>query len=357
LLPLIVLVYAARPERLQNKLLSLLLALDLVAFFAGTSLMYLTDEAGSAFGWQAVALVAGTMIGPAYLLFLSTLDSPLARPLSRPLVRYVLALLVVAAPVFVVVALPRLLLGVHPATFAPYDADFGPWFFPVLTVVYPLPSLFGLAVAVSAFRRAAPASMARRQAKMYIAAFGVRDIGFVLSFGVAYMANVDPVLSLALIPTVVLILYGALLAYGILKVQLFDIDLKIKTGIRRSAVGAAFVLAFLIASQLVQNYTNSKWGVAGGAVAAGLLLFAVRPLERVASRVADTAMPKVRDSPDYVAARKEDVYRHALESALRDGSVTAKERSLLLRLAEDLGLDGNVANRLEVDVLNSATAP
>jgi hypothetical protein len=46
-----------------------------------------------------------------------------------------------------------------------------------------------------------------------------------------------------------------------------------------------------------------------------------------------------------------------VEELMADGMVSAKERRALLRLQESLGLDGNVAARLEAQVLDTIHLP
>lgn len=49
---------------------------------------------------------------------------------------------------------------------------------------------------------------------------------------------------------------------------------------------------------MAQTFLTDVYGFVVGGVAAGLLLFAIHPLQRVAERVADAAMPGVRDPRD-----------------------------------------------------------
>ena len=49
-------------------------------------------------------------------------------------------------------------------------------------------------------------------------------------------------------------------------------------------------------------------------------------------------MPRVQDNDEYHTVSKREVYRAAVGSALEDGVVTEKERSVLATLATQLGL-------------------
>ncbi|HLE97817.1 MAG TPA: hypothetical protein VI997_10640, partial [Candidatus Thermoplasmatota archaeon] len=98
----------------------------------------------------------------------------------------------------------------------------------------------------------------------------------------------------------------------------------------------------VVAEQCLQRH-----GAVVGGVAVGLLLFAVRPIERAADRLADTAMPRVQDTDEYRTVRKREVYRAAVESALQDGIITEMERDVLATLQHELGIPAPEALRIE----------
>lgn len=152
--------------------------------------------------------------------------------------------------------------------------------------------------------------------------------------------------SLALVPA-----FG--LGYGVLKYRVLDLDLKVKRGIKGSTVAAAFIAAFFVASEGAQVLFA---GFAGneivGVLAAGALVFVLSPLQQLAAKVSDTAMPGVEDTREHREERKTEVYRATLEELLADGETSTKDRRVLLSLQESLGLDGNEANRLEREVLD-----
>lgn len=138
-----------------------------------------------------------------------------------------------------------------------------------------------------------------------------------------------------------------LLAYAIVRHQLFDIDLKIKWGISRGTLAGIFIAVFFVASEGAEELFSTALGPLWGILGAGLLVFAISPLQRLTERVADAAMPRVKDDPEYRLVRKREVYKAALESALMDGMVTERERSVLATLADELGLSAREALDLE----------
>ncbi len=145
-----------------------------------------------------------------------------------------------------------------------------------------------------------------------------------------------------------------LVAYGMLRTQLFDIDLRIKRTLERSTVAAAFVAVFFLISELSELLLSSMLGnLLGILVTAGLVFF-LDPIQRAAERLSDAAMPKTRSTPEYETYRKLQVYEAALYAALEQGVVPAQQRPVLDALVSSLGIDAAAARQLEDDVRSRA---
>ncbi|HVM44477.1 MAG TPA: hypothetical protein VM582_00975 [Candidatus Thermoplasmatota archaeon] len=345
------LVYLARPNRAQNRRLALMCAL----FGSGVGLLAglrpLAEDQPTAYAFYATFLVAFYSAAPIYLLFLSTLDTPLARPLRRPLVKAAsiawfggLAALVVVRPDLFIAGLERNTLFGHWAIHETRLYRYG------LQGVSSIIFLYGLAVAVDLWRRAST-PLTKRQAAAYALAFGVRDVLFLAvsvggMLGISFATPLGGYLALVGLPVGEIFL-AVLLAYGILSTQLFGIDLHLKWTLRRGTVAATFVGVFFVASEGAEQIFSARLGPAVGLFAAGALVFALAPLQRMADRVADAAMPGVKDTPEYRHSRRRDIYRNAVLSALADGVVTEGERTVLASLASDLGLTPRDALELE----------
>jgi eukaryotic-like serine/threonine-protein kinase len=145
----------------------------------------------------------------------------------------------------------------------------------------------------------------------------------------------------------------ALLAYGIARYRMFDVEVRLRA--------AAPVGTFLAAAVVG---VSALWMLAGGAfarapflgVAASVGVAAVCvPLAR-AGRVAwARAAPQV-DEPDYLYKRKLDVYRAALEEAHPGGSLEETEQAFLSDLRRRLGITSQ-EHRVLLLMLQSQTRP
>jgi hypothetical protein len=141
----------------------------------------------------------------------------------------------------------------------------------------------------------------------------------------------------------------AVLAYAILRHQLLDIDVRVKWTIRRGTLAALFLAVFFIVASIAQNYLSASYGILFGGVATGVMLFALAPLQRVAERVANTAMPDVKPVESLTGDERAALYREQLALAYGDGHVTADERVLLDHLRRRLSIDAEHAMTMESD--------
>lgn len=125
-------------------------------------------------------------------------------------------------------------------------------------------------------------------------------------------------------------------------------------GLRRGTIASVFIATFLVVAAIAERALQ-QYGVLAGGLAAGLLLFALRPIERAATQLADRAMPQVQPTPSYLHFKKLEVYRAAVESALEGGAIDKRERDLLDRLREKLGIGAEDAAFAEADARERLT--
>lgn len=271
----------------------------------------------------------------------AALQTKLTRPFERKRVQ--LAITTLSVALFLAVFLTPLWLGA--------------------TLLYLLLSLlFGFALVASIHAWHIQTGAARARARSFAIAFGVRDICWGFVYGAAivliFMGQYSVVDTDASSPVYVVYALGTLLAvpliaYGILRTQLFDIDLRIRWTIRQSTVAAAFLAVFYLVTEGADRLLETQFGNWFGLLASALLIFFLAPLQRFAERVASAAMPNTQNTPEYAAYRKLQVYEAALEDAM-PGGISEKERTLLTHLRDSLGIAAADADAIERDLLASA---
>lgn len=140
----------------------------------------------------------------------------------------------------------------------------------------------------------------------------------------------------------------AILSYAVVRHHVLGIDVKVRWGISRSTIAAAFVATFFVASegaQILFGQGNEWVGILG----AGALVFAIAPLQRAAERLAEKAVP-VATATDNESARREGIYREALRIAITDRQVSRAEDVHLFQLADELGISAGRAMRLRHEI-------
>ena len=148
-----------------------------------------------------------------------------------------------------------------------------------------------------------------------------------------------------------------LIAYGILRGYLFDIDLKVRWTIKQSTIAGIFLSLMFLISEGANEFFEAEIGGFAGLLAAAVVVFFLNPLQQFADRMASRAMPNTQNTPEYVAFRKLQVYENALAEALQDGNISAKEARLLNHLRESLDINEADAASIEADLRGRISGP
>ena len=143
---------------------------------------------------------------------------------------------------------------------------------------------------------------------------------------------------------------GALLvAYGILRYGLFEIDLTVKLTLRRSTVAAIFVAVYFLVSEAATVWFS---GVSGseyyGIIAAGLLLLALHPIQGIAEGFVDRVMPSTQPLQSLDRSEQVAFYREQVDLMWMDGVLSPKDRLVLASLMTRLGIDPDTAEAVEL---------
>jgi hypothetical protein len=230
------------------------------------------------------------------------------------------------------------------------------------TLLYSMVTLLFIYAFVASIHawRTAKGGLARERAGIFALAFGLRDLGWSLSYAIAaWLMWTQPELPTMpdigwlgkFVYALGTLLAVPLIAYGILKTHLFDIDLKIRWTIKQSTVAGAFVAVMFVVSEGASQFLSDELGKVTGLLAAGILMFFLAPLQRFAEGVASKAMPNTLNTPEYATHRKMQVYESAVAEAQLEGGISNKERSLLNRLRDSLDISSVDAEMLERELL------
>lgn len=232
----------------------------------------------------------------------------------------------------------------------------------VVLAILAMSALMLLAIAVTPILLAARAratgdptmrSHARGYALATVASFAAPLA--LLGFHVAIGDAVGPLFIVA--DGVTTLALPVVLAYGILRHRLFDIDVRLRWTVSRGTIAAAFVAVFFVVSEaaasLFSGWTGSTWL---GLAAAGLLVFAITPLQQAADRLAALAIPAM-SSTSLAPEDRLAFYREQVRVAWADGALSRDERRLLDAARVRLGLSHEEAARIENEIVDVPPAP
>jgi len=219
---------------------------------------------------------------------------------------------------------------------------------------------FALVAAIAAWRIAQGA--ARQRALIFVLAFGFRDLCWGFVYTVAFrilwfdLGEVPPATANLLGVTYLLgtLVSVPLIAYGILRTQLFDIDLRIRWTIKQSTLAATIIAIIFFVSEGASQLLSAELGSVFGLLAAAVVMFFLAPLQRFAERVATAAMPNTENTPEYIAFRKMQVYETAVSEAQFEGGISPRERNLLNHLRDSLGISEADAAAIERELAAQA---
>jgi hypothetical protein len=324
--------------------LSLLLVVEGVTLGTSFSTIYLFTSHDQFYALHASA--GGVMefahyFGDSLMLALypgflaATLQTPLVRPFKGNRTYVVMAVLSIAFFIAVLTTPPQ--VGILVLSF-------------VLTMLFS----FSLVASIHAWHVAT--GMARTRAGIFALAFGIRDVCWgVVYAGVVWEMHTGNLLNETFVQDFNIYAVGTLfaiplIAYGILRTQLFDIDLKIRWTIKQSTLAGVFVAIMYIVSEGASNLLEAELGNVAGLLAAAVVMFFLAPLQRFAERVATVAMPNTQNTPEYASFRKMQVYEAALAEALLEGGISEKERTLLVHLRDSLGISEFDAEAIEEEL-------
>lgn len=350
----------AAPRRRLNRLLAVLLLLEGAYIGTNVGLIHFVEGRSAAGLVSLVGMVTQIALPLQYLLFLGeAIRTPLTTPFRGRRATVLVMVTVIALCAAGLLRPSLFLTEVSPSELGHWNYGYQGLGLRVVQF-YGLCHLFGLVAAILAYRGSVVGSITRSQAGLFILAFGLRD---------AYMGLLAPLFPvLRPVPVwgdffynpgigLAYAAYVPLLAYAILKYQLFSIDLRLKLVLRQGSAGALIATVFLVMSEALESMVAVD-GVVAGVLLAIIVAVLLRPVQTVAGRVAGRLMPDVRPDDAYFEQRRLAIFGAALESATIDGHISPDEREILSRLQSELGLDDELAARLEREALpNRGDAP
>lgn len=198
--------------------------------------------------------------------------------------------------------------------------------------------------------KTARTKLAREKALAFVAAFGIRDLAWAsvyLAAATGWIEGRDTLFNLIYVGST--LLYIPIVAYGILKVQLLDIEIRLQSTIRNTVLASTFVAVFYVISEGTNALIENQLGDVAGFVACALLAIFLAPLHRWAERFAAKLVNADTGTPDYAENRGLQIYTAAVDEAMAYGEIHPGQIALLDRLRDTLQISENDARKIELD--------
>jgi hypothetical protein len=141
----------------------------------------------------------------------------------------------------------------------------------------------------------------------------------------------------------------SLIFYAILRYQLFDLNVRIRIGVRYGTLATIFFFVFFTVQELVKDVWGQAFGYFTGLLLAGALIFLFTPLQGYIEKFSHRLVP-ASTSETYERYRAMEIYRAALEGALADRVVNSTELATLKNLRATLGITDTDHQLLERDI-------
>ncbi len=197
----------------------------------------------------------------------------------------------------------------------------------------------------------AKTKLAKEKALAFVCAFGFRDLAWAavyLSVVTGWVEKAPRLIDQLYVgPTLI---YIPIMTYGILKLQMLDIEIRLKSTIKNSVLAGMFVVLFYLISEGVNTLLSDQLGGLIGFAASALLTLFLTPLHRWADRFSSKLVSADIDNADYPASRSLQMYSAAVEETMAYGEITRGHISLLDRLKESLKVSQEDATRLELNL-------
>jgi len=177
----------------------------------------------------------------------------------------------------------------------------------------------------------------RRQGSYFVFSYFFIFIGNIFMNFFKYVLGTPILVS---VPLLLMPVTMSIIAYGIIKENLFDIDLIIKRSIQYSLVTFALTGVFFLAEKLLESVVQIE--VMGqtklsGLISAGVVVISSMPLKSIGKKLTEKWFPDVKIEDPLEAQKKRDleIYEKLLRDVLAGGSIEWNEKRLLARLRKE----------------------
>ncbi|MDP7080985.1 MAG: histidine kinase N-terminal 7TM domain-containing protein [Candidatus Undinarchaeales archaeon] len=203
------------------------------------------------------------------------------------------------------------------------------------------------------FRQRDDIELRRRSAYFVLSSF----VPFITSFALLvyrFMFNTSPGINPVLMT---LPISFGIIAYGIVKERLFDIDIIVRKSVLYGMMTSILTLVFFVVQELMEDLVSTTVFAGmhlSNVVSAGFVVLLSIPARSLSQNLTDKLLPNGGRSPPTDNKKNAELYRTELAIAWDDGILTKKERKMLEALRAALDITKEDHERMERDVKSEA---
>jgi hypothetical protein len=237
-------------------------------------------------------------------------------------------------------------LGTYGKEFTGFFSFFKPLFYGAIGIMIILTTLNFIRM-----YRQSKETIQKKRALYFVLSFLIPLIGFTISVILVEIFGIFPRVQLGM---VALSITGAIIAYGILKHQLFDIEFIVKKTFVYLVITLVLIGVFRLIELLLSSFISATFfggDFAARLIAAGIVFCFFFPLRKEAIKIGDKLFPKLVKTVKYDLSHEIMVYKKQLEHALEDGVISEKEEKMLNALRIDLGISEEDHEKLKREII------
>jgi len=188
----------------------------------------------------------------------------------------------------------------------------------------------------------------RKRAAYFILALLAPAIALILTSFLNYL-GIGFKLELSTVATAIAM---SIITIGILKAQLFDIDLILSQSVRYTFMNVGLAWIFVLSREILTPLISAiifRGSQVATLIAGFIVITVLAPIKNFTSNLTDKLFPQFKRSLR-PPLNKLEIYRTQLESVWSDGNVTTKEKRTLDTLRHSLGISLEEHEQLELEI-------
>jgi len=237
-----------------------------------------------------------------------------------------------------------------------FHYEYKPTFSAIILIVYGCTSIFA-SIALFISFRSMENNIEKRQARAFSLAFGIKTsfIALGVIFSILLLTNMKNInednrayfhaIAFTFAMFVIgLLLESVMLAYGILREQIFGIEYIFRKGMTSSILTLFAIIVITAVVELLQANLSQAYGLIGGISVALLMTIGKTPLLFSINKITNILMPESKET------KEESFYRSQFELMNEGGELSERDRTILQSLSTQLELTEKQIVRIEADI-------